>query len=164
MQALELKRCGWKQKDIAEALGVTRGAVSQWLTLASTQGDEALLARPRPGASLRLTTEDRQRLPSLLAAGAEAYGFRGQLWTCARVAAIIRQEFGVSYHKAHVSRILKELAWTPQKPIERASQRNEEKIAGWRKEVWPELKKKPVWSGAKSCWWTKPVFICCQPW
>lgn len=41
-----------------------------------------------------------------------------------------------------MSRLLKHLNWTPQKPIERASQRDEAKIATWRQEVWHELKKK----------------------
>jgi len=85
-----------------------------------------------------------QRIPELLSHGAEAYGFRGQLWTCARVRAVIGEEFGVSYHKAHVSRLLKAVKWTPQMPIERASQRNEESIEKWRVEVWPVLKKRRV--------------------
>jgi transposase len=41
----------------------------------------------------------------LLERGAPAYGFRGEVWTCARVAEVIRREFGVLYHPAHVSRL-----------------------------------------------------------
>src|SRR5262249_12705368 len=48
-------------------------------------------------------------------------------------------EFGVRYHKDHVSRLLKELHWTPQVPIRRAIQRDDEAIRRWRVEVWPEL-------------------------
>ena len=48
-------------------------------------------------------------VPELLARGAEAHGFRGEVWTCERVAIVIRREFGVSYHPAHVSRLLKRL-------------------------------------------------------
>jgi transposase len=73
---------------------------------------------------------------------AEAYGFRGEMWTCARVAAVIWEEFGVSYHKAHISRLLKRLHWTPQLPIDRAAQRDEALIEQWRIHVWPELKKR----------------------
>jgi hypothetical protein len=47
----------------------------------------------------------------------------------------------VSYHKDHVSRLLKALEWTPQRPLNRASQRDERKIKRWRTNVWPELKK-----------------------
>lgn len=128
-RAYELKKKGWKQREIAEALGVTEGAVSQWLSIAEQQGKKGLLLHPRPGAPARLTKEEIRLIPDYLSHGAEAYGFRGEVWTCARVAAVIKQEFGVSYHKAHVSRLLKVLEWTPQKPIERAKQRDEAEIA-----------------------------------
>ena len=57
-----------------------------------------------------------------------------------RVAKVIEEEFGVSYHKSHVSRLLKELGWTPQMPIARAIQRDEQEIERWRAEAWPRLK------------------------
>ena len=141
-RALELNHDGWPQRRIAEALGVSEAAVSQWLGNVNELGEPALRARPRLGAPLRLGEGQRQFLPELLSQGAEAYGFRGNVWTCGRVAKVIEREWGVSYHPAHVSRILKELEWTPQKPIERATQRNEALIESWRTEVWPELKKR----------------------
>jgi transposase len=91
---------------------------------------------------MKLTPDQLHLVPELLSHGAEAYGFRGELWTCARVAAVMGEEFGVSYHKAHVSRLLKALQWTPQLPIERAAQRDEALIQQWRVQVWPELKKR----------------------
>jgi transposase len=81
------------------------------------------------------------RPAKLLSHGAEAYGFRGEFWTYARVATVIWEAFGVSYHKAHVARLFKRLAWTPQLPIERAAQRDEIVIKRWQVQVWPELKK-----------------------
>jgi transposase len=77
-----------------------------------------------------------------LSHGSEAYGFRGELWTTARVAKVIEEEFGVSYHKGHVSRLLKKLQWTPQVPILRALQRDEREIQRWQQKVWPELKQR----------------------
>lgn len=161
LQALELKRKGWKQKDIAEALGVTKGAVSQWMTTAQ-QGDEALIARPRSGAPPKLRAEEKLLIPDFLSHGAEAYGWRGDVWTCARIAGVIKQEFNVSYHKSHVSRLLKELEWTPQRPIERATQRNEAQIERWRTEVWDELKKKLVWSAESLFWLMRRAFTSCR--
>jgi transposase len=57
---------------------------------------------------------------------------------------VIGEEFGVWYYKAHISRVLKALQWTPQMPPERASQRDEEAMEKWRVEVWPVLKKRRV--------------------
>jgi transposase len=81
------------------------------------------------------------RLSDLLHRSAEAYGFRGQVWTRSRIAAVIHLEFGVSYHPVHVGRILKGLRWSPQKPARRARQRDEAAIAHWRQETWPAIKR-----------------------
>ena len=142
-RAWVLFQADWKQKDIAEALGVTRGAVSQWIKAGKEGGEAALKARKSPGCPRRLSAEERQRIPGLLERGAESFGFQGNLWTCPRVAKVIKREFGVGYNPAHVSRILKELGWTPQKPIRRAKQRKETEIQRWKTERWPELQKKP---------------------
>lgn len=141
LRAFELKQRGWKQTEIADALGVSEGAVSQWMKRAREEGVEALRHKPPPGATPRLSEDERARLPELLARGAQAHGFRGEVWTCERVAKVIRKEFGVSYHPAHVSRLLKALRQSLQKPKRRANQRDEEAIEHWKEKKWPSLKK-----------------------
>jgi transposase len=143
-RALELKRAGWTHAEVAEALGVTEMAVSKWMKAVREEGKAGLQSCPAKGATPKLSKAKLALLPELLAEGAEAYGFRGAVWTCARVAKVIECEFGVSYHKDHVSRLLKELEWTPQKPAGRDSRRDEEAIAHWRDDVWPGLKKSPA--------------------
>lgn len=142
-RAWELKQSGWKQKDIAEALGVTPGAVSQWLKRAREEGVESLRRRVAHGSAPRLSPAQRAQLPQLLALGAEAYGFRGAVWTRGRVAEVIRREFGVTYDVSHVGRILRACGWSLQKPARRARQRDEEAIRAWKEERWPEVEKKP---------------------
>ena len=75
LRAFELKERGWKQTEIADALGVTEGAVSQWMKRATEEGVEGLRHKPPPGATPRLSEEERAELPELLAQGAQAYGF-----------------------------------------------------------------------------------------
>ena len=108
-RAFELKQQGWKQKDIAEAFAVSPAAVSQWLAKAREDGGAEWRAQPRPTGPIKLTEAQLHVIPELLSHGAEAYGFRGEMWTCARVAAVLWEEFGVSYHKAQISRLLKRL-------------------------------------------------------
>jgi transposase len=141
LQAWTLKQRGWRQRQIAEALGVSEGAVSQWMARAREGGVDALRRKPPPGASRRLSPEQLTRLPALLQRGAEAFGFRGQVWTRARVAVVIRFECGVSYHPVHVGRLLKAIRWSPQKPARRAHQRDEAAIAYWREQTWPAIKR-----------------------
>jgi transposase len=142
LRAVQLRQDDWTQQAIADALGASKGSVSRWLAVAHSHGDQALRARPRIGTPSRLRDAQKALLPDYLWHGAEAYGFRGDVWTCARVAQVIQEEFGVSYHPGHVSRLLKELQWTPQMPITRAVQRDEAAIQRWRDEVWPTLRRR----------------------
>src|SRR5574341_359312 len=143
LQAWEPKEKGWSQKAIAEALGVSKAAVSDWMRRGREGGPEALRNQPKSGAPRRLSDEQLARLPELLKLGAEHFGFRGEVWTRRRVASVIEREFGVRYSLTHVGRILKGLRWSSQKPVERADQRDEAAIEHWRTQTWPELQKKP---------------------
>lgn len=150
LRAWALQQQGWKQNKIAEALGVTEGAVSQWLARARTAGVAALRTRTSPGAPARLSAEQRAQLPALLARGAPAFGFSGDVWTRARVAAVIKREFGIAYHPDHVGRLLRAVGWSVQKPVEHATQRDEAAIAAWREKQWPAIKKKRRTKGGPS--------------
>jgi transposase len=150
LRAWDLKQQGWTQQAIAEALGVTPGAVSQWMSRASQGGVEALRRRLAPGPTPKLTAEQRAQMPALLARGAEAFGFRGEVWTARRVAAVLKREFGVRYHPNHVGKLLRAAGWSPQKPLRRATQRDEAAIAAWHAERWPALKRGPTRKGGRS--------------
>ena len=141
LQAWQLRQKGWSQSQIAEALGVSQGAVSQWMKRAREGGAEALRHRPPPGAPRRLSAEQLAQLPTLLQRGPEAYGFRGQLWTRGRIAAVIQLAFGVSYHSRHVGRLCQAIRWSLQQPARRARQRDEAAITRWREDTWPALKR-----------------------
>lgn len=143
-RALRLHEQGWPEVNIAHALGVSRGTVSRWLSVAEREGPEALHSHPSAGCPPKLVADQVARIPEFLWHGAEAYGFRGDVWTCARIAKVIHWEFGVSYHKDHVSRLMKELGWTPQVPITRAIQRDEVAIKHWREVDWPRLRRQAV--------------------
>jgi transposase len=143
-RAWELHEQGWKQKDIAAALGVTQGAVSQWVKRARDGGIEALRRRPAPGSAPRLTPEQRTQLVQALARGAPAFGFIGEIWTTKRIAALMKELFGVAYHPAHVSRLVRALGQSVQLPVTQATQRDEAAIAAWPHERWPTLKKRPT--------------------
>jgi len=142
LRGWELHEAGWNQTEIADALGVTSGAVSQWMRRAREGGGpEALRRRVASGPESRLSEEEQARILVWLAEGAEAHGFRGDLWTRRRVAALIERKLGIKYHPGHVSKLLRSWGWSSQKPAKRARQRDEEAIRQWLTRRWPAIKK-----------------------
>ena len=123
------------------SLGVSKGAVSQWLSRTRSQGPQALRHCKPPGRQPKLAHPQRLQLLELLTQGPQALGFRGDVWTQPRVAQVIRRHFGVQYHPSQVGRILKQYNWSRQKPLRRVSQRDEAAIRRWKEERWPALKK-----------------------
>jgi transposase len=140
-RAYELAQQGWPQKDIAEALGVSKGAVSKWLAWARVGGTEALKSHPAPGGPSKLNAEQIAALPEILRRGAEAYGFRGARWTRARIRQVIEEVLGVSYHLDHMSYLMGKIGWTRQKPREVATQQNQAAVEAWNAN-WPAVEKK----------------------
>lgn len=149
LRAWELAAQGWSQRQIAHALGVTSGAVCQWMRRAREGGGpEALRKRKAPGGQPRLSAEQQAQILEWLREGAEAHGFLGALWTRKRVAVLIERTLGIRYHPGHVSKLLQSWGWSSQKPEKRARQRDEAAIEHWVQEKWPAIKKEGGGGGA----------------
>ena len=114
LRAWQLKQAGWKQKDIADSLGVSQTAVSNWIRRVRQSGTQSLRTRHSPGAPSRLDTTQKSSLIQLLEQGPGAHGFASGNWTYSRIAHFIAQRFGVSYHQSHIPKLLKTLDWVPQ--------------------------------------------------
>lgn len=128
-------------REVARLLAVAPSSVSRWKQALKRGGEQALQAKPHAGPSPRLSVSQKRRLLATLVAGPRAAGYATELWTCPRVGEVIRQRFGVSYHPAHVWRLLRDFRWRPQKPEHQARERDEAAIARWRRQTWPRLKK-----------------------
>lgn len=105
--AWEMVQKGLEQKTVAELLDVTQAAVSQWVKRAREEGRAALASKPYPERARKLAEEHVESLMRMLQEGAEAHGF-GERWTTESVAEMIAARFGVEYHPAHVSRMLRQ--------------------------------------------------------
>ena len=138
-----LRKGDLNQSEIARRVHVCRQTVSRWAKEFQAGGRQALQKAGRAGRKPQLTTSDQKRLEKLLLQGPEKLGYETPLWTCARVAHLIQDEFGVDYHPGHVWKILDDLGWSCQRPIGRARERNEEAVRHWQRVGWPAIKKKP---------------------
>ena len=141
-RAVRLLEAGNSLTAVAGMVGAAVSAVWAWRKTWKRRGDAGLAAKPAPGRPPKLTSQQRRRLPKILALGPLRHGYPNDLWTTRRMAVVIHREFGIDYHPAHVSRILGELGWSCQKPERRALQRNEAAIEHWKRYRWVAIKKK----------------------
>ena len=146
---------GLNNSEIGRRLKVCNQTVSRWRKQRLSGGAQALKAAGRAGRKPGLDSQQRFVLIERLLAGPERLGYTTPLWTCERVAHLIRDEFGITYHPGHVWKVLRALNWSPQRPVGRALERNEAAIAEWKKTTWPAIKKKPKSRGARSSSSTK---------
>jgi transposase len=159
-RAAEYFQAGKSLAETARLVGASPSSVKRWKRAWLEGGVAALAAKPHPGPTPKLSSEQKVELLAILKAGPIASGFKTDLWTCARVAKVVRQQFRVAYHPDHVGRILHALGYSPQKPRRVAREQDSEAVERWRKVDWPRIKKKPVGWGRALFLSTKPASAC----
>lgn len=142
LRAIALLAEGLAPVEVARRLGIDRRSVRRWRASHDRGGRRALAAKPAPGRPPKLEARAHRQLERVLLEGACACGYPTDLWTCPRVAEVIRRQFGVRYHVDHIGRLLHALGWSPQKPERRARERDEAAIQRWVRVTWPRIKKK----------------------
>ena len=140
-RALALLDSGESLNEVGRRIGCNASSVMRWRDARRRGGAKALRVRLSPGRPLKLERAQRRRLVNLLLQGPMMHGYRTNLWTTARIAELIRNQFGIQYHRDHVGRLLHSLNWSPQKPERRALERDENAIARWQQKDWPRIKK-----------------------
>jgi transposase len=130
------------QAEVARQLGVSRQAVSRWWRTWRSGGAEALRGAGRTGRERKLSDDQLCQLSAGLLEGAKAHGYRTELWTLRRIAAVVRRQFRVTYHPGHVWKLLGELGWSCQRPEQRARERDDAAIRRWVRQRWPAIKKR----------------------
>ncbi len=142
-RALRLLNTGVSLNAVARKVACAASSVMRWRNLLRRRGEEGLKVRTSPGRPPKLSRHQLQRLVTILTAGALRSGYRTDLWTTARIAEVIRMNFQVRYHRDHIGRLMHRLGWSHQKPERRALERDEQRIAEWKRRTWPRVKKTP---------------------
>ena len=124
-------------------MGCTPPSVTRWKEVIRKHGVEGLKAKPAPGRPPFLSKGQKNKLVKILLRSACASGYATELWTCKRVAQVIRRHFGVRYNPNAVWFVLRSLGWSAQKPQRLARERDDVAIERWRREDWPRIKKSP---------------------
>jgi transposase len=142
LKAAHLFEKGYTQAQVRSKLGGTPAAASQWYKRWEQGGVDALRSTGTPGPAPSLADADREQLCEDLRAGAREHGFPTEVWTLPRIAAHIRYRFAVDLSESRVGEILHELGFSKQKPERRSRERDDERIAVWKRTTWPAVKKR----------------------
>jgi transposase len=127
---------------VARASGASLSSVVRWFQAFRRTGAKGLKPQPTPGRPCRLSGRQHRQLEKLLLQGAQAAGYSTDLWTLRRISKLIENHFGVRYTTSAVWRLLvADLHWSTQKPVRKATQRDEAAIEEWKKRQWSQIKK-----------------------
>lgn len=159
--AVERVREGERPSAVIASYGFHRCTIYAWLKAARGRGKglKALAARPATGRPRTLTTaQERQVFRWINGKNPMQYGFDFGLWTRQIVRDLIAQRFGVRLSLASIGAILARLGLTPQKPLQRAYQRDPEAIARWQRETYPAIARRAKRDKAEIHFWDESGF------
>ena len=157
LEAADLIEAGASDREVARRFRVTRMSANRWRRALSSGGRQALASKGPGGARCKLDPGQLRVLATVLDVGPAASGWSDQCWTLARIAEIVRRRFGVEYTLAGLDLLLHRIGWSVQVPSRRATERDEAKIAAWKDEQWPVIKRRRRTWAPGSASKTKPA-------
>jgi len=161
LMAVERVRDGERPSSVIASFGFNRTTIYRWLDAASKPGVglSALRSRPATGRPRRLTPrQERQVFGWVNGRDPRQYGLDFGLWTRSLVAELIERKFGIRLSVTAVGELLARLGLTPQKPLQRAYQRDPEAIETWRRERFPAIARQAEASGGEVYFWDESGF------
>ena len=132
---------GQSPEVVAQALGINRTTIYDWLAKYRRGGWSALKAKPVPGRPPKLSGHAikwiydtvTQKSPLQLK-------FEFALWTREMIAKLIADRFGVKLSVSSVGRLLAQLGLTCQKSLHRALEQDDALVQQWLKKEYPKIK------------------------
>lgn len=159
--AVERVREGERPSEVIASYGFHRCTIYRWLTATRGRGHglHALAARPATGRPRTLTArQERQVFHWINRKNPRQYGFDFGLWTRQIVRELIAQRFGVRLSLASIGALLARQGLTPQKPLQRAYQRDPDAIDRWQRETYPAIARHAKRTHAEISFWDESGF------
>lgn len=140
-QAVKAIREGQDVSSVAATYGINVRSVFRWLASFANGGQNALLAKPIPGRPPKVSEEEMRWLAQAVRDNTPLqYKFAFGLWTLSLIAALIEREFGKKLPLASVSRIMKLLGFSAQKPLYQAWEQDATLVRAWEAEIYPAIR------------------------
>ncbi|MDA1118022.1 MAG: IS630 family transposase [Proteobacteria bacterium] len=159
--AVERVRDGEPASEVIETYGFNRTTIYKWIQAALRPGVgiKALRSTKATGRPRSLTpTQEKRVFRWVNGRDARQYGLDFGLWTRAVVCELIEKKFGIPLGLTAVGELLAKLGLTPQKPLQRAYQRDPEAIAKWQRETYPTIARRAKAEGAEIYFWDESGF------
>jgi transposase len=161
LMAIRRVREGEDPGAVIASYGFNRTTIYKWMRGAAGSGHglRALSSTRGTGRPRSLTpAQERQVFRWINGRDPRQYGLDFGLWTRAIVALLIKRKFGIRLGVTAVAMLLAKLELTPQKPLQRAYQRDPEAIARWQRETFPALARQAKRQGAEILFWDESGF------
>jgi transposase len=134
---------------VAAGLGINRRTIYRWLEAYHYGGEDALAAKPIPGAPSKLDAKQMAKLARMIRDKTpQQFKFEYALWTLSIIRDLIARQFDVKLSEVSVGRLMKRLGFTPQRPLYRAWQQNPELVQSWQEKDYPTIAKRAKKEGA----------------
>lgn len=146
---------------VIASFGFARTTIYKWLGQVKGRGNglRRLKGTVGTGRPRTLTpAQERQVFRWINGKDPRQHGFDFGLWTRQIAAELIEREFGVKLGVTAVGMLLAKLGLTPQKPLQRAYQRDPQAIAAWQTTAYPRIAKEAKAQGAEIYFWDESGF------
>jgi transposase len=142
IKAVQRVEEGESPEDVIDLLGFHRSCIYRWIAQYREGGFEALKKKSAAGKEPKLNGKQMQKLYQIITSkNPLQLDFEFALWTRSMIRELIRDRFDVKLSDVSVGRLLRKLGLSPQKPLYRAYQRDEEKVKAWKEKAYPEIRK-----------------------
>src|SRR6201997_2662398 len=161
LMAVERVRDGEQPAAVIASYGFSRTTIYKWLAAAARPGVgvKALLSRPATGRPRTLSPrQERQVFRWINGHDPRQYGLDFGLWTRSVVAELIERKFAIRLGVRELGELLAKRGLTPQKPLQRAYQRDPEAIEAWRLKRYPAIARQAKASGGEVYFWDESGF------
>jgi transposase len=128
-------------EDVISTFGLHRSNIYKWLEKYDKNGYSSLRSTKSKGPAPKLSSQQKEKLAKCLLKNPTQLRFEYALWTVPMIVELIAIKFDVLYSSVQVGRLLKQLGFSKQKPLERAYQQDPEKVAEWLEKNYPAIKK-----------------------
>lgn len=149
MQAIKAVQGGQTVTNVAAVMGMNIRTVFNWLSAYANGGQKALQAKPIPGRPAKVTAEELRWIAQAVKDNTpQQLKFEYGLWTLSLIGELIRRQFGKTLSLTAVSRVMRLLGFTPQKPLYQAWQQDAVLVQQWQTAVYPAIREEARQVGA----------------